>query len=179
MARDTITAQFQVQARFETLQAIRQALADEAVQAGWVSRLSETAATCWASQIQGDFELTVALKVPPVRSTRQAPRPPIPKVEEGILSWYDEYAQITHIVGQVGSADWMDWLDNPWTRSFRYESNQGSFTAIKEDRRGRSVWYAHRRRAGHLKRLYLGKSENLTAAKLVEAARKLNAWQAC
>ena len=30
MARDTITAQFQVQARFETLQAIRQALADGA-----------------------------------------------------------------------------------------------------------------------------------------------------
>jgi len=175
MARDTITAQFQLQATFETIQAIRRALVHEAVQAGWISLLSETGFTYLASQVEGDFELTVALKVPPVRRTRRGARPPIPKVEKGILSWYDEYAQITNIVGQVGSADWTDWLENRWARSFRYESTQGSFTAIKEDRRGRSVWYAHRRRAGQLKRLYLGKSENLTAAKLVEAARKLNA----
>ncbi len=175
MARDTITAQFQLQAAFETIQAIRRALVHEAVQAGWISLLSETGFTYLASQVEGDFELTVALKVPPVRRTRRGAGPPIPKVEKGILSWYDEYAQITNIVGQVGSADWMDWLESQWTRSFRYESTQGSFTAIKEDRRGRSVWYAHRRRGGQLKRLYLGKSENLTAAKLVEAARKLNA----
>jgi hypothetical protein len=175
MARDTITAQFQLQARFETIQAIRRTLADEAAQAGWISLLSETGVAYLASKVEGDFELTVALKVPPVRRTRRGARPPLPKVEHGILSWYDEYAQITNIVGQVGSTAWTDWLENQWTRSFRYESDQGAFTAIKEDRRGRSVWYAHRRRAGQLKRLYLGKSENLTAAKLVEAARKLNA----
>lgn len=175
MARETLTAQFQLQAKFETLQAIRQALANETAQAGWISLLSEIGVTYLASQVEGDFELTVALKVPPVRRTRRGARPPIPKVEQGILSWYDEYAQITNVVGQVGSADWAEWLDNRRTRSFRYQSDQGSFTAIKEARRGRSVWYAHRRRAGQLKRLYLGKSENLTAAKLVETARKLNA----
>lgn len=175
MARDIITAQFQVQATFETIQAIRRRLADVTAQAGWISLLSETGVAYLASQVEGDFELRVVLKVPPVRRTRRGARLPIPKVKHGILSWYDEYAQITNIVGQVGSADWTDWLETQGARSFRYESNQGCFTAIKEERRGRSVWYAHRRRAGQLKRLYLGKSENLTAAKLVEAARKLNA----
>jgi hypothetical protein len=136
MARDTITARFQLQANFETIQAIRRTLADETAQAGWISLLSETVTRRLARQVEGDFELTVALKVPSVRRTRRGARLPTPKVEHGILS---------------------------------------SFTAVKEDRRGRSVWYAHRRRAGQLKRLYLGKSENLTAAKLVEAARKLNA----
>ena len=174
MTRETLTAQFQLQAKFETLQAIRQALADEVAQAGWISLLSETGVTYLASRIEGDFKLTLALRVPPVRRTRRGARPPIPKVEKGILSWYDQYAQITNIVGQVGSADWAEWLETRWATSFRYQSDQGSFTAIKEERRGRSVWYAHRRRAGQLKRLYLGQSENLTAAKLVEAARKLN-----
>lgn len=174
MSRETLSVHFQLEAEFETMQAIRQALADEATQADWVSLLSETVTRRLASQVQGNFELTVALKAPPVRRTRRGARPPIPKVEKGILSWYDEYAQLTNIVGQVGSRDWAEWLESHTSRSFRYESDQGSFTAIKEERRGRWVWYAHRRRAGQLKRLYLGRSENLTAAKLVEAARKLN-----
>ena len=174
MAKDTLTVQFRLQAAFQTIQALRRALADEVVQRYLISRLRETTTTFLASQTQRAFDLTVALKVSAVGQTRQGPRSPLPKVAHGRLTWYDEYAHLTNTVGAVGSAEWLDWLEAAGAHSFRYESDLGVFTAIKEKRRGRPVWYAHRRQAGHLKRVYLGRSENLTAAKLAETARKLN-----
>lgn len=174
MAKDTLTVQFRLQAAFETIQTLRRALAHEAVQRHLVSLLRETAIPFLASQTEGDFDLRVALKVSAVGQTHQGPRSPLPKVEHGRLTWYDEYANLTNTVGAVGSAEWLDWLEAAGAHSFRYESDLGAFTAIKEKRRGRPVWYAHRRRAGHLKRVYLGRSENLTVAKLAETARKLN-----
>jgi hypothetical protein len=178
MARDTITVQFRLQAQFETIQAIRRALADEAAQTALVSLMSETATDYLTRQTKGDFQMRVALKVSPVPQTRRGPRAVLPKVEHGVLSWYDEYEKRTNTVGPIGSANYVAWLEDEWTRSFRYESDLGSFTAIKENRRGRRVWYAHRRRGGQLKRVYLGKSENLTVAKLSEAVRKLNSKEA-
>jgi len=174
MARDTITVQFRLQAQFETSQAIRRALADEAAQTALVSLISETATGFLTRQTTGDFQMRVDLKVSPVPKTRRGPRAALPKVEHGLLSWYDPYEERTTTVGPVGSADYVAWLEDEWTRSFRYESDLGSFTAIKENRHGRRVWYAHRRRGGQLKRVYLGKSENLTATKLAKTARKLN-----
>jgi hypothetical protein len=177
MARDTITVQFRLQAPFETIQAIRRALADEAAQTALVSLMSETATGYLSHQTKADFQMRVDLKVSPVPKTRRGPRTVLPKVEHGVLSWYDPYEKRTNMVGPVGSADYVTWLEDEWTRSFRYESDLGSFTAIKENRRGRPVWYAHRRRKGQLKRVYLGKSENLTATKLAQAARKLHATE--
>lgn len=174
MAKDTLTVQFRLQAAFGTIQALRRTLADEAVQGQLVSLLSEIVSPFLARQIEADFELTVALKVSAVSQSRPGPRLPLPKVEQGQLTWYDPYADRTNTVGAVGSAEWLQWLQGAGTRSFRYESEQGAFTAVKEKRRGRSVWYAHRRQEGQLKRLYLGQPANLTAAKLAEVARKLN-----
>lgn len=175
MAKDMLTVQFRLEADFETIQALRRALGDERAQRGLVSRLRETVTTSLASQTQGDFEIKVALKVSQVRQSRPGPRSPTPKVEHGLLSWYDEYEQLTNTVGAVGSADYLAWLQTEGARSFRYESDLGTFTAIKEQRGSRSVWYAHRRRGGHLNRVYLGQAENLTATKLAETARQLNA----
>lgn len=177
MARDTLTVRFQLEAEFETIQAIRRALAEEAAQAELISLLRETASPYLAGQTEGEVKIGVALKVSPVPKTRRGPRAPLPKVEQGLLSWYDEYEQLTNTVGPVGSAEAVAWLEQEWTTSFRYESEGGSFTAIKEQRRGRPVWYAHRRRGGHLNRVYLGQAEKLTATKLAEAARKLNSRQ--
>jgi len=174
MARDTLMVQFQLEASYPTIQAIRQALADQTTQAQFVSRLSEIATDYLASHSNGEFDLKLVLKVAPVPKTRRGPRQSIPKIEQNVLKWYDPDAGLTNTVGPVGSSEWLAWLDNDWARSFRYESTLGSFTAIKEQRRGRPVWYAHRRRAGQLKRLYLGKTENLTATKLAEVARRLN-----
>jgi len=174
VAKDTLTVQFRLQAAFGTIQALRRALADEAVQHQLVSLLSEIVTPFLARQIEANFDLTVALKVSAVGQTQPGPRSLVPKVEHDQLTWYDPYADRTNIVGTVGSAEWLQWLEVTETRSFRYESDHGAFTAVKEKRRGRVVWYAHRRQGGQLKRIYLGRPENLTATKLIEAACKLN-----
>lgn len=178
MAKASLTVHFQLEAPFQTLQAICRELADETVRAALVSRLSETATPCLTRRSPGEFQLQVVMDVPPARQARSGPRLELPKVENGQLSWFDEYAGITNRVGPVGSVDYMTWLKTEENRSFRYESALGSFTAIKENRRGRPVWYAHRRQGGQLSRVYLGRSENLTSAKLAETARKLNAKKA-
>ena len=177
MAKDTLTVQFRLQAAFGTIQTLRRALADETLQRQLVSLLGETVTPFLARQSGADFDLTVALKVSAVSHPRPSSRSPLPKVEHDQLTWYDEYAHLTNTLGAVGSTEWHQWLEAAGTTSFRYESDLGDFTAIKEKRRGRSVWYAHRRHEGRLKRVYLGRSANLTAAKLAQTAHQLNASQ--
>lgn len=177
MARDTLIARFQLEADFQTIQAIRQALAEPEVQARLVSRLSETTTAFLTIQVDGDFALEGALKVSAVSQIRSGPRLPTPKMVNGLLSWYDPDADITNVVGEIGSQDCMAWLEATPARSFRYESEAGSFTAIREKRRGRLVWYAHRRRKGRLKRAYLGQTQNLTPSRLAQTAAKLNSNQ--
>lgn len=174
MPKETLRLQFQFQAPFETIQALRRALAAPTVEAEFCSRLSETATAYLVKQLCLPLELQSSLKVAPPQPPRSRSHLPTPKVVKGVLSWFDPEANRTNVVGQVGSQDWFDWLEQPWISSFRYEAEPGAFTAIKEKRRGRLVWYAHRRCQGHLNRLYLGKSERLTAAKLLETARQFN-----
>ncbi len=177
MAKDTITARWGLEADYDTIQAMRQTLAAEPAQTELISLLRETVTNYLRAKGSSNFSLEVTLKVSPVPKIQRGTRLPTPKVENGWLSWYDPDADRTNMVDQVGSEAWLVWLEQEWCKSFRYQSEAGSFTAIKEKRRGRSVWYAHRRRGGRLKRLYLGKSENLTATKLAETARKLNSQQ--
>jgi hypothetical protein len=149
-------------------------LAEETLQHQLVSRLGEIVTTSLADQTEADFDLQTVLKVSAVANIRRGCRLPTPKVKHNRLTWYDPYAGQTNAVGQIGSAEWTAWLQAAEHTSFRYESEAGSFTAIKEKRRGRLVWYAHRRRNGQLNRVYLGQTDNLTPAKLVETARQLN-----
>ena len=76
---------------------------------------------------------------------------------------------------------WVEWLDRPTTKSFRYVGKDGTAcTVVKEIRRsfGRidkplAIWYAHRR-LGRLRKKYLGKSEDLTYQKLKQVAFELS-----
>src|SRR5262249_7752983 len=55
------------------------------------------------------------------------------------------------------------------------DGRQGAYTARKETKqRGESYWYAYRKRAGKLKKTYLGKSTDLTLARLEEVADLLS-----
>lgn len=174
MAKDTLILRFDLQAPFETIQDIRRLLAEETIRDTLVSRLSDMTQTWITHHTNQDVLTNVDLKVSRFRKPRSGSRSLIPQVKHDLLTWYDEYEQKTNIVGKIGSIDALAWLQAQGPRSFRYESNHGSFTAIRENRRGRPVWYAHRRHTGQLKRVYLGKSENLTPSKLAQAARKLN-----
>jgi len=83
----------------------------------------------------------------------------------------------------VGSPEWLAWLDQDGNGRFYYESPIGTFTASKESRNHQMYWYAYRRalRKVHgpsetkLHKAYLGKSEDLTAERLIEIAQQLAA----
>lgn len=75
---------------------------------------------------------------------------------------------------EVGTPAWYEWLNTVTT--FAYQSEQGSFTARKEqagNRRGGWYWKAYRKREGKLYRAYLGKSEELTLERLCKVAESL------
>lgn len=73
---------------------------------------------------------------------------------------------------QVGSTAWYGWLDQ--ASSFRYESHGNSFSARCERfQRGGRYWRAYRRVAGKLRRSYLGRSADLSAERMHQAAIQL------
>ncbi len=79
---------------------------------------------------------------------------------------------------QVGSEAWYAWLNEPETHSFAFHSPQGTLTARREHRHSTWYWYAYRSQKGHLHKIYLGKSEELTLVRLHAAATLLSAESA-
>lgn len=67
---------------------------------------------------------------------------------------------------KVGSERWHEWLSDPSTKSFRYESDDVNYTASK--RPNSPYWNAFKKSNGKLKREYLGKSSDITLEKLEE-----------
>jgi LuxR family transcriptional regulator, maltose regulon positive regulatory protein len=72
---------------------------------------------------------------------------------------------------------WFAWLEA--VSSFAFYGHNGSFTARKETKqRGARYWYAYRKREGTLAKTYLGKTTDLTFARLEGAASVLQAPRA-
>jgi LuxR family maltose regulon positive regulatory protein len=72
---------------------------------------------------------------------------------------------------------WFAWLEV--VSSFAFHGQNGSFTARKETKqRGAGYWYAYRKREGILAKTYLGKTADLTFARLEGVARVLQAPRA-
>lgn len=98
--------------------------------------------------------------------------PPVVLVSSGSTNGSMELKQGDIV--EVGTDRWYKWLaDNP---SFRFESGfagEKSFTARKHERDTNDFWYAYRKIGGKAKSCYLGKTEQLTAEKLLVAAAKL------
>lgn len=66
------------------------------------------------------------------------------------------------------------WLNEPDVVRFRYESSAGTFSARKEQReRGGDYWAAYRKKYRRVHKIYLGRSEALTADLLNGAAAEL------
>jgi LuxR family transcriptional regulator, maltose regulon positive regulatory protein len=66
---------------------------------------------------------------------------------------------------------WFDWLAHNAT--FYLESQEGTFTARQELRGGSAFWYAFRRHQNKLYKVYLGRTADLTHARLLAVARQL------
>jgi class 3 adenylate cyclase len=94
-----------------------------------------------------------------------------PTVRDETLTW--RVAGTDHTM-LVGSPAWFTWLEG--ATGFAYQGPAGSFTARKETRqRGGWYWKAYRKHKGKLHRAYLGKSTELTGARLEAAAAALAA----
>jgi len=75
-----------------------------------------------------------------------------------------------------GSPEWFAWLNQVF--SFAFVGKSGHFTARKEARqRGDRYWYAYLTTDEHLTKKYLGKTANLTMARLEQIADMLSAAQ--
>ena len=98
-----------------------------------------------------------------------------PRVRDGTLTHAEATGRFIAIA--VGSPAWFEWLDNADTTTFRFEDNVGRFTARKEVHRRSSYWYAYRRRAGSLQKVYVGRSAALTAQRLGTIAASLGSEQ--
>jgi LuxR family maltose regulon positive regulatory protein len=72
---------------------------------------------------------------------------------------------------QVGSQLWIAWLAEH--RAFTYKGVAGHLAARCELRRGIGYWYGYRRLEGKLKKIYLGRSKELTQEKLEQASALL------
>jgi LuxR family maltose regulon positive regulatory protein len=74
---------------------------------------------------------------------------------------------------RVGSPHWHAWLARVDNSGFIFKGDAGHFTARREVRRGSPYWYAYRRRGGKLRKVYLGKSEEVTQECLDQASARL------
>jgi predicted ATPase/DNA-binding CsgD family transcriptional regulator len=95
----------------------------------------------------------------------------IPVVQDDILL-YQQGGQDDRL--PVGTPEWYAWLSR--ARIFTFRSALGMFTARKEqasNKRGHEYWRAYHKRDGKLHRVYLGKSEELTLARLKAVAGTL------
>jgi LuxR family maltose regulon positive regulatory protein len=69
---------------------------------------------------------------------------------------------------------WYAWLVAAQHTSFHFKHADGEFTARKERKqRGQWYWVAYRQAHKKLHKIYLGKAEALTAARLCAAAAEL------
>jgi LuxR family maltose regulon positive regulatory protein len=77
----------------------------------------------------------------------------------------------------IESPAWFAWLDE--VSSFAFHGQSGSYTARKETKqRGAVYWYAYRKTQGKLAKKYLGKTADLTLARLEHVAGVLHANRA-
>ncbi|HKS69692.1 MAG TPA: LuxR family transcriptional regulator, partial [Ktedonobacterales bacterium] len=76
----------------------------------------------------------------------------------------------------LDSPEWFEWLAQPAARSFELRHALGNVTVRKERRqRGGEYWVAYHRNGRRLRKAYLGKAQQLTAARLHQVAAQLAA----
>lgn len=89
----------------------------------------------------------------------------MPRVESGLLYTEDQSVRLD-------TAEWWAWLSS--YRAFYFTSPKGTFTARRELRSGSWYWYAYRKHASKLFKIYLGRSSELSFMRLGEVAELLD-----
>src|SRR6266566_6065371 len=99
---------------------------------------------------------------------------PMPKVATFALTWSSSQQAYALTEGEglvslrivLDSPAWFAWLAQ--VPSFAFVGKSGSYTARKETRHGDLYWYAYLRTGEKLTKKYLGKTSDLTIARLEE-----------
>jgi len=110
--------------------------------------------------------------------------PTIGVVWSGREAWV-ELARSAALGGPIrlDTAAWFTWLDMPTAVSFAYpivDATAGwiaGYMTVRKERRSRGAhyWVAYRRRAGRLRKVYLGRSTQVTSARLASVAAQWGA----
>jgi len=74
---------------------------------------------------------------------------------------------------RIGSTAWFTWLAEPNNSAFSYHTHNMVVTVRREERSRGRYWYAYRRQEGRLRKVYLGKTEELTRDRLHTAVAAL------
>jgi len=92
----------------------------------------------------------------------------IPSVVQGLV-WLDENNRFN-----LDSTKGRAWLES--VSSFRFQPKPGKkpYTVRKESGKGGDYWYGYRKQDGKLHKKYIGKSSEISTAKLEEIAEALN-----
>src|SRR5262245_27746171 len=96
----------------------------------------------------------------------------MPLIRDGVLMLHDAHHD-TAI--PVDSSAWRAWLAEEEVTRFRFETGAASFTARRERVPGGLYWYAYRRQQGKLRKAYLGRSDDVTLARLHAVCAQLAA----
>lgn len=73
----------------------------------------------------------------------------------------------------VGSVAWFTWLHEPSNRAFLFSTPEGRLYVRREQKRNSFYWYAVRKSRGKVRKVYVGKAEELTVERLDYASRLL------
>ncbi len=96
----------------------------------------------------------------------------LPVVSENHLLLPDEgEGQPTSIA--VESEAWYHWLAAEQNQSFAFRHALGTYTIRCERKRQSWYWYVYRKQEGKLRKAYLGKTEELTLARMNQVATML------
>lgn len=105
-------------------------------------------------------------------ASRPAPNQDAPTVERGVLHYEDDDGEY-HI--KLGNKTWLNWLAT--ASRFFVQTAGGRLIVRKEGQRGGPYWWAYRRQGNTVKRVHLGKDDDLCMeqfeAAAVELSRKL------
>lgn len=90
--------------------------------------------------------------------------------------FFTDPSKFIYSLVEVDSDTWFCWLKEPDVRIFHYESEAGKFTARKEERATSTneYWYAYRKVAKKLRKLYLGAMTELTSDRLEQVAKEIS-----
>lgn len=79
-------------------------------------------------------------------------------------------------VVKLESVEGFKWLSNSDFRSFRFEDGTSPYTCRKETVKGTDgYWYGYQRVGGKVTKRYIGKTSDLTLAKLIEVSDRFHA----